>query len=167
MTDAMKTQLMKLFQDDPVYMESFGISAASDINSAGHRPDQVPRRCEPGAEMRFVGIEGLLAVAESLKGLQRLVVLGDLPLYLGDKRHRIAAVLNRAYNTSPLFMTEDMGLVIRLPTEEVLCEFEHRFVPQAVIDEECLEGDPDGPVKHFCADHRRAEAFEAFLSRTI
>jgi hypothetical protein len=162
--DSLRSDFMNLFKDDALYMGAFGIEKVGDLETEANKPDGAA----PGCNVRLepsIGIEGVLSISESLRGRSDLLILGDLPTYTTDKRHTLAAVLNREYGGTPRFLTEDIGLVVDLETLEVLCEYEHRRVPAAIIEEQCLEGDPTGPVKHFCGAHRGKLAFDEMLKR--
>jgi hypothetical protein len=164
MSTELVSDLVQLFADDPLYAESFGAKDAGELQTLPSMGGSSHPCYNGGEAYACVGLEGLLRIADSLRGQETLVVVADLPVDLGDKRHRIAAILNDAYGGKPRFLTEDIGLVVGMPDLDVMCEFHHDMVPAADVSEQCLEGDLLGPVKHFLEAHRKDERFDEFLS---
>lgn len=163
--DTLKSDLMLLFQDDKLYVESFGINQPNDLNEIKNN-DNSPI-CRKG-EQTNLGIDKMLEIAEELKKQKgKAIIIGNIPVELGDKRHKLAEVLNCYYSNGPYYLTEDIGLVLKLDEFEILCEFEHKFVPIWNINEECIEGKLTGPVRHFCLEHRSDKGFGNFLSLDI
>ncbi|NQV19273.1 MAG: metallophosphoesterase [Armatimonadetes bacterium] len=107
----------------------------------------------------------LLKLSEKMKK-NSIIVLSDLPLELGDKRHMIARVLNR-YRIDLQVLTSDLGLHIELNELKILCEYSNQLVDNRVIDEECLEGNIWGHVRHFCKELRSDDNFTKFLELDI
>jgi tetratricopeptide (TPR) repeat protein len=163
-----KAVWMRLFDYDPLYKETFGLRVDDDFESLFEKINSSRTDFKTTSMKQYLGMEGLLQLADYLKSLKKIVILCDLPIELGEKRHSIATVLNEAYKIyakSPCFLTEDIGLVVGLENLEVLCEFEYRMKSAWNIDEECLEGNATGPVKHFCPQHREDPLFSDFLLR--
>jgi len=167
-SETLKNDLTQLFSDDPLYKASF---TGRDVGGYIERlkvPEETSEKvtyCEKRRFQPFVGIDGLLKISEYHNKKGGLVIIGDIPIDLGDKRHKIAAVLNKKGVNGLRYLTEDLGLIIHLENLGVMCEFEHVFYPATDIDEECLEGDITGPVKHFYRSHRVDDDFADFLRR--
>lgn len=159
------SDLTQLFNDDELFVGSYGINEISDLKALGKESLETHESCPRTSILPYTGIDNLIKIARHFKGKKKLIILGELSIDLADKRSKIAAVLNQLFGDSTRFVTEDIGLTIKLPNREILCEYEYRFVPCSKIDEECSDGDLTGPVKHFCPDHRNDVKFGEFLKR--
>ncbi|MBN2380938.1 hypothetical protein JXM67_14160 [candidate division WOR-3 bacterium] len=174
--DLFKTNLSKglmddfssLYQDDAIWEEVIGASAKRMQASPNSKEGEGKLCYEYSPPKNSVGVEGLLYLAKKWIKKEGVIILTDLPLELGDKRHTIASVLNKHFKDGPKFLTEDVGLVLGLGKRiETLCEFDYKMVPVTEIEEECLHGDQTGPVKHFHRGVRANPKFPSFINRHL
>jgi len=163
--EPLDSDIKQLFNDDPLYKESYGElrKLGNEINNDEKSSNfSSPLHC---INSEYVGIEGLLEISKYLEKKKKIVILSDLSNELGDKRHKLATAINDKYPEGTRYITEDVGLVIGIPDKQVLCEYDYEMVSINEIDEECREGELLGPVKHFCAKHRKEVRFREFLAR--
>ncbi len=164
MNEQMKADLRQLSCYDSLYIESFG------LNSIAELPEEYVETTNDRvcglSDQHNVSLDQLIRLADSIRDMKgKVVVLGNLPPELGDKRHGLAKVLNKYYPDGPSYLTEDLGLVIGLRKKEVLCECCHSWVTLSNLREECIEGRLTGLIKHFCEKHRHEKGFSGFLRR--
>ncbi|RPI19183.1 MAG: hypothetical protein EHM58_02380 [Ignavibacteriae bacterium] len=159
-----KTDIHQVVNDDKIYLKCLGLENISELDSNNNQSNSL--LClRKYRQKNGIDFEGLINLSEIVENENILVIVGDIPIELGDKRHSISEIFNQSTNFKPSFICEDVDLVVDLLSRKIICEYCGKKLKYNELDEQCLEGILKGPLKHICRNHRKEKDFHVFLTR--